>query len=111
MQVEKQRMSIKTLRRELTQWGRFWQRREYGLGHAGRSACDKLGEIRVGGFAAESKVPVHVLMYDRRIEVLSCDCRRALRVHYLCKRNWALVGFDSKKSYEYWLRRAEGELL
>ncbi|NRD72684.1 hypothetical protein HQQ94_05360 [Shewanella sp. VB17] len=109
MQNEQQKMSIKVLRHGLTQWGRYWQSREYGQGHASRSACDKLGEIR-GPSVIDFEVPSHVLTYDRRIEALSSGCRRALRVHYLCQRNWALVGFDSKKSYLYWLRRAESAL-
>ena len=110
MQAEPKRITIKVLRHDLTQWGRYWLSREYGQGHARRSACDKLGEMRVSSPTANFEVPDHVLIYDRRIESLSCDCRRALRVRYICARNWALVGFDSKKSYLYWLRRAESEL-
>ncbi|MCL1124217.1 hypothetical protein [Shewanella surugensis] len=105
-------MSIKTLRSELTIWGRYWRGQEYGGGYGSRSACDKLGEIRIESSASvEQKVPDHVYQYDQQIEHLSQDCRRALRVRYICKKNWALVGFDSEKSYMYWLRRAEGELL
>ncbi|MCL1124136.1 hypothetical protein [Shewanella surugensis] len=107
MQIE--RMSIKTLRRELKTWGLYWRGQEYGGGYGSRSACDKLGEIRIE--STEQPVPDHVHQYDQQVEQLSNDCRRALRVRYICTKNWALVGFDSEKSYQYWLRRAEGELL
>lgn len=56
------------------------------------------------------------------------ECRRALRAYYVCGRsgtsktakekpsavdrqNWVLMGFDSKKNYMFWLRRAEMELV
>lgn len=108
----RERITIKQLRKELTQWGRYWSNKEYGQGHASRSACDKLGEVRCfGSVISEAAVPAHIANYDRKITRLSHDCRRALRVHYICKRNWALVEFDSEKSYLYWLKRAERQLL
>ncbi|MCL1128006.1 hypothetical protein [Shewanella surugensis] len=110
MQIE--RMSIKTLRGELKTWGRYWRGQEYGGGYGSRSACDKLGEIRIeSSVNTEQPVPDHVQFYDIQVEQLSQDCRRALRVRYICKKEWTLIGFDSEKSYQYWLRRAEGELL
>ncbi len=106
------RMTVKQLRNELTAWGRYWAHREYGQGHASRSMSDRLGEVRCASSAViEVRVPTHIAHYDQQIARLSHDCRRALRVRYIVKRNWALVGFDSQKSYQYWLRRAEGELL
>jgi hypothetical protein len=45
------------------------------------------------------------------IERLAPQCIRAIRAHYVCKGQWALMGFDSKKSYVYWLRRAEIEIV
>jgi hypothetical protein len=107
-----ERITVKQLRKELAAWGRYWASKEYGQGHASRSACDKLGEVRCfGAVFSESSSPAHIAEYDRRIARLSHECRRALRVHYICERNWALVEFDSEKSYIYWLKRAERELL
>ncbi|MDT3308817.1 hypothetical protein Q4Q46_16575 [Shewanella sp. SP1S1-4] len=66
---------------------------ELGKGFSNRSACDRLGEALGGGnLKHELKVPVYV-------------------AHYLCKEQWALMGFDSKKSYIFWLRKAEMALL
>lgn len=112
MSINTDVMNIKTLRRELKVWGRYWRGQEYGGGYGSRSACVKIGETRIESSAnTEQQVPDHVYQYDKQVERLSHECRRALRVRYICKKNWALVGFDSEKSYQYWLRRAEGELL
>ncbi|WP_299005053.1 hypothetical protein [uncultured Shewanella sp.] len=107
-------MSMKTLRRELSIWGRYWRTQEYGRGFARRSACDRLGETHLslnGANVHEMATPKHVAIYDGLIDRLSLECRRALRAQYICKKDWALLGFESRKSYIYWLRRAEGALL
>ncbi|MCL1125336.1 hypothetical protein [Shewanella surugensis] len=57
---------------------------------------------------SELPTPDHIQFHDTQVEQLSQDCHRDLRVRYICKQEWALVGFNSKKSYQYWLRRAEG---
>ncbi|WP_434086610.1 hypothetical protein [Shewanella acanthi] len=100
---------MKALRLALHAWGRYWAHQEMGKGHANRSACDKFGEpIAYGsGVVHELTVPKHVAVIDKLVEKLTPNCRRAIRAHYVCKGNWALLGFDSKKSYIYWLRRAE----
>ncbi|WP_342455080.1 hypothetical protein [Shewanella septentrionalis] len=65
--------------------GRYWVYQELGKGFSNHSACDRLGEALGGGnLKHELKVPVYV-------------------AHYLCKEQWALMGFDSKKSYIFWL--------
>lgn len=106
------KMNIKTLRHDLSIWGRYWKGQEYGRGFSARSACDRLGETHTNGNNIyEMATPKHVLVYDILIEPLSTECRRALRAQYICQQDWALLGFNSKKSYIYWLRRAEGALL
>jgi hypothetical protein len=55
--------------------------------------------------------PREVRLFDQMIERLAPQCIRAIRAHYICKGQWALMGFDSKKSYVYWLRRAEIEIV
>lgn len=104
--------SIKLVRKELRAWGKYWHYQEQGQGFAGRSACDKLGEVLTGNAVfVEHSAPSHILAYDADIERLTPNCRRALRACYICNRNWALIGFDSQRSYEFWLRKAEGALL
>ncbi|WP_376708410.1 hypothetical protein [Shewanella surugensis] len=108
------RMSIKTLRHELSVWGRYWRGQEYGRGFSTRSTCDRLGETHstFGHHNVyEIATPKQVSVYDVLIDSLSIECRRALRAQYICQKDWALLGFNSKKSHTYWLRRAEGGLL
>ncbi|MDR9766588.1 hypothetical protein RJP56_11030 [Shewanella baltica] len=106
-------VNMKALRAGLNAWGRYWAFQELGKGFTNRSACDKLGEVQVygGALVRELSVPKHVVQFDRMIECLSPNCIRAIRTCYVCKGQWALMGFDSKKSYVYWLRRAEIQLV
>ncbi|QQX78533.1 hypothetical protein JK628_13175 [Shewanella sp. KX20019] len=106
-------MNIKQLRSELKAWGRYWARQEQGQGYASRSACDRLGEpIRqtCSGGNSDHMPPDYITELDSHIGRLSPNCKRAIRAHYVCKGQWKLMGFDSQKSYIYWLRRAELEL-
>lgn len=123
--------NIQQVRAELAVWGRFWFGQEQLQGYASRSACDKLNEVRTNSdshlYENEINCPPLVLQYDRLIEKLTPECKRALRAYYVCSRkgtgktakakgdvqrnNWALMGFADKKEYEFWLRRAEMELL
>ncbi|GGP37470.1 hypothetical protein GCM10009347_01800 [Shewanella algicola] len=102
-------LKMKELRDGLSRWGRYWAYQERGKGFANRSQCDKLGEVIVYGSAGVSDVtpPREVRQFDQLIERLAPQCIRAIRAHYICKGQWALMGFDSKQSYVYWLRRAE----
>ncbi|WP_050991319.1 hypothetical protein [Shewanella sp. POL2] len=106
-------INLKALRVGLSTWGRYWAYQELGRNYGNRSACDKLGDplTRGGAVVHELEVPKHVVQFDRMIELLSPNCKRAIRAHYVCKGQWALMGFDSKKSYIYWLRRAEMQLV
>lgn len=107
-------MNIKRLRSELKVWGRYWAHQERGQGYASRSACDRLSEpfiISGQGGSHEHMTPDHINKYDMKIQCLAPNCRRALRTQYISQGQWQLMGFDSKKSFLYWLRRAEMELV
>lgn len=124
--------TIREVRAELKIWGNYWYGKEQLSGYASRSACDKLGEVMTNSdahlYEQELTPPPFVQAYDRLITGLVPECRRALRAYYVCGRsgtsktakdksgaidrqNWVLMGFDSKKSYMFWLRRAEMELV
>ncbi|PKH62189.1 hypothetical protein CXF83_15045 [Shewanella sp. Choline-02u-19] len=103
-------MNMKRLRSELKMWGRYWAKQELGQGYASRSACDRLSEpfIPSGcGGTRDHIPPDHINRYDMKVYCLAHDCRRALRAQYICKGQWPLMGFDSEKTFLYWLRRAE----
>jgi hypothetical protein len=109
LQHQQVALNMKALRHGLTRWGKYWAYQERGQGFASRSQCDKLGEVIVYGSSAVVEItpPREVMQFDQMIERLTPQCIRAIRTHYICKGQWALMGFDSKKSYLYWLRRAE----
>ncbi|GGZ31693.1 hypothetical protein C8J23_101177 [Shewanella chilikensis] len=107
-------MNMKQLRLELRAWANWWLRHEYGKGYAHCSTCAKLKELRihmVSVIEMHIKPPPNVIRYDRKVEKLSTDCRRAIRAQYFCRGNWALVGFDNCKTFLFWLRRAELQLI
>jgi hypothetical protein len=113
LQHQQVTLNMKGLRHGLTRWGNYWVHQEYGQGFACRSQCDKLGEVIVYGSSAVVEItpPLEVRQFDQMIERLTPQCIRAIRSHYVCKEQWALMGFDSKKSYVYWLRKAEISLI
>ena len=86
LQHQQVTLNMKALRYGLTRWGNYWAHQERGQGFASLSQCPD-------------------------IERLATQCIRAIRAHYICKGQWALMEFDSKKSYLYWLRRAEIEIV
>ncbi|ABE56535.1 hypothetical protein Sden_3259 [Shewanella denitrificans OS217] len=107
--AQAQWMNMKALRAGLVTWGNYWAFQELGQGFGSRSVCDKLGEVQVYGASVvhELNVPKHVAQFDKMIERLSPNCKRAIRTCYVCKGQWILMGFDSKQSYVYWLRKGE----
>ena len=105
--------TIKNLRKELRVWGNFYVKYEMGNSYPSRSACDRLSEpvIRGGNSVApEIDTPSHILVTDRLVNRLSNNCRKAIRVQYLCSGEFAAF-FDSKKSFLFWLKRAEIALM
>ncbi|BDM64563.1 hypothetical protein NFHSH190041_20150 [Shewanella sp. NFH-SH190041] len=107
--------TIKEVRRELRAWGNYWRWQEMGQGYAKRSACDKLGEVMTNSdahlFDDDFDAPEHIRAIDKEIQRLCEQCRRAVRVRYICQGVWTLAGFRERKTYEYWLRLAEMELV
>ena len=107
-------MNMKKLRKELKVWGRYWAQQEQGQGYASRSACDRLKEPFTpssNGGSRDHMPPEHINFYDVKVYKLTPDCRRALRAQYICNKQWQVLGFDSKKTFLFWLLRAERALL
>ncbi|MCG9732381.1 hypothetical protein L1D44_21680 [Shewanella sp. Isolate13] len=107
-------MNIKQLRSELKAWGRYWAKQELGQGYGSRSACDYLSEPFIASSCGGSRdhiPPDHINRYDMKVWCLAHDCRRAIRAQYICEGEWRLLGFDSKKTFLFWLRRAEMNLV
>ena len=102
------------MRKELKVWGRYWAQQELGQGYSSRSACDRLKEpftpSRCGG-SRDHIPPDHINNYDMKVDGLALNYRRALRAQYICMGQWKLLGFDSQKTFLFWLRRAEIELV
>ncbi|RLV60989.1 hypothetical protein D5018_03870 [Parashewanella curva] len=104
--------TIKKLRSELRLWGNYSLKREFGQGFPSRSACDRLKEpiMHNGGNTFEHEMPREVQAVDRLVNRLSVDCRKAIRVQYQCGGHWQGL-FKEKKSFLFWLKRAELALL
>jgi hypothetical protein len=109
LQHQQVTLNMKALRHGLTRW----VHQEFGQGFASRSQCDKLGEVIVYGRSAVVEItpPLEVRQFDQMSTRLTPQCIWAIRAQYVCKGQWALMGFDSKKSYLYWLRLGEISLL
>lgn len=107
-------MNMKRLRSELKAWGRYWAYQERGQGYSSRSACDRLKDPFTPSSCAVTNdhvPPRHIERYDVIVTGLAIDCRRAIRAQYICQGQWQLLGFDSKKTFLFWLRRAEIALI
>ncbi|NOU49537.1 hypothetical protein HG263_03105 [Pseudoalteromonas sp. JBTF-M23] len=109
-------ITIKQVRSALKRWGNFWKAREFGKGFKSTSISESFGRP-TGGFAgAESmSVPTEIELITQLIAALRPECIRAIRARYLMTGTLAdaakLVGFDSKRSAEFWLVKAERSLL
>ena len=107
--------NIKQVRKDLKAWGNYWRWQEVGQGYAKRSACDKLGEVLTNSDAHlydnEFDMPEHIQHIDFLIRRLSHNCVRAIRAKYICLGVWTLTGFRVKSTFNYWLKKAELELL
>lgn len=86
-----------------------------GQGYSSRYACDRLKEpftpSRRGGGSSDHLPPDYINRYEMKVCCLALDCRRALRTQYISNGQWHMIGFDSKKSFLFWLRRAEMALI
>lgn len=112
--MQRNLITIQEVRANLSVWGRFWFGRERLQGYASRNVCDKIGES-FATIHSDIYVPEFVAYYGALIEKLNSESRRAIRAKYVCKQefreNWQLVGFESKKEFLFWLKRAELSLM
>jgi len=113
---ESRQINIKMLRSELKAWGRFWRRKESVNGFA---SCSIREHYDSGGGdknrADNIYVPGQVEELTRFISRLRPECIRALRARYIVDKPLesaaTLMGFDSKRSLQFWLAKAERGLI
>ncbi|CAH9054867.1 hypothetical protein PSECIP111951_01126 [Pseudoalteromonas holothuriae] len=109
-------ITIKQVRGALKRWGKFWQSKELGKGFK-RSSISEFSGKPSGGVAGadEMSVPKEIELITQLITTLRPECIRAIRARYIMTGTMAeaakLVGFDSKRSAEFWLVKAERSLL
>ena len=110
-----EQQTIKEVRKNLKAWGKFWRKKESIQGFATRSIFESIGG---GGGRASSDsivVPSHIELLTTFIDKLQPKCIRAIRARYIhespLEESALLMGFDSKRSAEFWLVKAERELL
>ncbi|KZN64046.1 hypothetical protein N473_15710 [Pseudoalteromonas luteoviolacea CPMOR-1] len=119
--------NIKVLRKELRTWGEFWASKESTEGYARKSNVEKVKEsCELGGIFSSTLylhnqgadnifIPPHIQRLTDRVERLSKDCKLAIVGKYVKGFNnkelksWAC--FPEVKSVEFWILRAETELL
>ncbi|WP_245556384.1 hypothetical protein [Algicola sagamiensis] len=114
--------NIKQLRRELKTWGSYWASKEYGAGYSNRSSFDRMVEqIKLGCHIKIDKhlyshhsdmiiVPEHIKELDKQIERLRPECIRVIRVRYILNLKGVMaakIAQMEKRTFEYWLQRAE----
>ncbi|MCF6435195.1 hypothetical protein [Pseudoalteromonas sp. MMG022] len=109
-------ITIKQVRSALKRWGKFWQSREYGKGFKRSSMSDSSGRPTGGAMGADAmSVPQEIELITQLVAAMRPECIRAIRARYLMSGTLAdaakLVGFDSKRSAEFWLVKAERSLL
>ena len=110
------KINIKTLRTDLKHWGKFWRNKETVNGFASCSLRERYDGGSTDINRSENiQVPVHVEELTQFISLLRPECIRALRARYIIDKpldNAAiLMGFDSKRSVQFWLGKAERSLL
>ncbi len=109
-----EQQTIKELRKNLNTWGKFWRTKESIQGYATRSIYER---TRGGGRSSSESivVPSHIELLTTFIDKLQPKCIRAIRARYIHEsplgESALLMGFDSKRSAEFWLVKAEKELL
>ena len=118
--------TIKQTREDLLRWGKFWQDQQSLGGWATRSTVDRCREILETGVQVSSSlylhnggsdninVPDEVVEIDYIVAKLTQSCRDSLRARYKMRGkgviNALTVGM-SVSSYEYFLKRAELEVM
>ena len=113
--------TIKDVRFELKQWGHFWARQEEGQGFSSKSNVQAIKEACEVGSASSSDlhlfshrsdsifVPAHIEEIDHDLERLNPKCITAIRQRYVTK--GLILYFEDKKTFLYWVTKAERGLL
>ena len=112
--------TIKDVQHELKQWGNFWSRQEEGQGFSSKSNVQAIKETCEVGCASSSTLhlfngsdsihaPDHIEVIDNNLKSLSHQCKTAIRQRYINKGQILL--FSDAKTFIFWVRKAERELL
>ncbi len=113
--------TIKDVQSELNQWGNFWARQEVGQGFASKSNVQAIKEACEVGCASSSTlhlfsnsadsihVPSHIEAIDNSLKRLSHQCKTAIRQRYINKGQ--ILYFSDAKTFLFWIKKAERELL
>lgn len=113
---ENKQVNIKALRSELKAWGRFWRKKESVNGFASSSIRERFDSGTGDKNRSENiYVPGQVEELTQCISRLRPECIRALRARYVVDKPLdsaaTLMGFDSKRSLQFWLSKAERGLI
>ena len=111
-----QQITIKALRKNLKSWGRFWRSKESIQGYATTSISERSDQTFSNRNHSENIfVPQMIEELTNLMSQLRPECIRALRARYIhevpLKEAAILLGFESKRSAEFWLVKAEREIL
>ena len=113
--------TIKDVRLELKKWGNFWARQEEGTGYSSKSNVQAIKEACQVGCASSSDlhlfshradsifVPAHIEVIGHNLERLAPRCITAVRQRYVKKGQ--ILYFSDKKTFQFWVEKAERELL
>lgn len=113
--------TIKDVQFELKQWGSFWAQQEEGQGYASKSNVQAIKEACEVGCASSSTlhlfshrsesihVPDYIQYTDDRILLLEPQCKTAIRQRYINRGQ--LLYFSDAKTFIFWVKKAERELL
>ncbi|GEK09160.1 hypothetical protein HUZ36_13340 [Pseudoalteromonas sp. McH1-7] len=109
-------VTIKQVRTALKRWGKFWCAKELGKGFSRQAATEAIGSVASRNMSAEQiHVPDEIAQLSASIELLRPECKRAIRAKYMMHSSAVnaakLLGFDSKRSMEFWLLKAEQSLM
>ncbi|WMN59256.1 hypothetical protein NI389_13705 [Pseudoalteromonas xiamenensis] len=108
--------TIKEIRHSLKRWGTFWKLRECGKGFNKQNMSFVQTPKQSRHSASDSIYePEFIATFTAQIQRLEPKCIQALRAKYVAALPYALAinqyGFESKKSADYWLHRAERTLM
>ncbi|NKC17966.1 hypothetical protein CWC29_003795 [Pseudoalteromonas sp. S4498] len=109
-------VTIKQVRTALKRWGKFWCSKELGKGFSRQAATEAIGSSSSQYVSAEQiHVPDEIAQLTASIELLRPECKRAIRAKYMMHNKVVdaakTLGFDSKRSMEFWLLKAEQSLM